>query len=213
MRGRSLLGGAAALLLAAGCATSPAGGPSQDHPRAPAPSSPTASTTVAARSTGPAPVRATDRSTTRRPPSIPVCTVRTLDVVLAGEEGTAGTIYRGVVFTNTGGQSCTIQGFPGVSFVAGEDGRQVGDAAIRQGEKGPVVTLRPGAAATAPVGFRNIGNFDPAVCQPTQVRGLRVYPPHDRRSEFVPFETTGCAGEVPGGQLVVLTVHAGATLG
>jgi hypothetical protein len=134
-------------------------------------------------------------------------------VVLAGEDGTAGTMYRGLVFTNTSGRVCTIQGFPGVSFVAGEDGHQVGEAAIRTGEKGPVITLRPGAAATAPVGFRNVGHFDPAVCGPTPVRGLRVYPPHDRRAVFVPFATTGCAAIVPGGQLIVRTVHAGGGLG
>lgn len=211
MRGRLILGGVTALLLVAGCATGLAGHPTAaDSQKATATSDPVSSTAV---TTTPAPVTSTEQGTAVRPPlATPVCTVRDLDVVLAGEEGTAGTMYRGLVFTNTGGRVCTIQGFPGVSFVAGEDGHQVGAAAIRQGEKGAAVTLRPGAAATAPVGFRNIDMVDTEICLPTPVLGLRVHPPYSRRAEFVPFATTGCAGEVPGGQLIVLTVHAGTAL-
>ncbi len=100
-----------------------------------------------------------------------------------------------------------------MSFVAGDDGHQVGEPAVRSGTKGPAVTLKPGMTATAPVGFRNITAFDPAVCRPTDVRGLRVYPPHERKAEFVPFATQGCAGVVPGGQLTGATVHAGSGLG
>jgi hypothetical protein len=139
--------------------------------------------------------------------------VRDLDVSLGASEGTAGTTYRALVFTNTGGRTCTIQGFPGVSFVAGDDGHQVGEAAVRVGEKGPAVTLTPGGTATSPVGFVNVSVYDPATCGPTPVRGLRVYPPHERKSVFVPFETTGCAGELPGSQLTVRTVHSGSGLG
>lgn len=57
----------------------------------------------------------------------------------------------------------------------------------------------------------NIGVYDPETCGPTPVRGLRVYPPHERRSEFVPFETTGCSLDMPGNhQLTVRTVVEGA---
>jgi hypothetical protein len=135
-----------------------------------------------------------------------------LTVALGASEGTAGTMYRALVFTNSGDRTCVIQGFPGVSFVAGDDGHQVGEAAVRTGTKGPAVVLKPGATAAAPVGFRNVTAFDPAVCRATDVRGLRVYPPHERRAEFVPFDTQGCAGVVPGGQLTVATVHAGSGL-
>jgi hypothetical protein len=99
-----------------------------------------------------------------------------LTLSISGEEGALGTIYRGLVFTNTGGRTCTIQGFPGMSFVAGDDGHQVGKAAAWDGAKGGVLTLKPGEAATAPVGFTNIDAYDPANCRPTPVRGLRVYP-------------------------------------
>lgn len=141
------------------------------------------------------------------------CRSGDLEVSLGAEEGTAGTIYRALVFTNSGRRTCTIQGFPGVSFVAGDDGHQVGQAAVRNREKGPVITLAPGAAATAPVGFVNIGALGPR-CRPTPVRGLRVYPPHNTAAEFVPFDTTACAGTTsPSTHLTVMTVHAGSGLG
>ena len=209
-----LIGGAVLLLLLAGCAKDVAGTATAGGPR---PATTTTTTTTAPAtpvptepSTPPPPSTQPTRPTQPQQPA--VCTVGDLTVTLGASEGTAGTMYRALVFTNSGGRTCVIQGFPGVSFVAGDDGHQVGEAAIRTGAKGPAVILKPGATATAPVGFRNITAFDPAVCEPTDVRGLRVYPPHERKAEFVPFDTRGCAGVVPGGQLTVATVHAGSGL-
>ncbi len=210
---RKTLIGAVLLLLAAGCAedvpgTAEPGQPPQQTTTTPALRPTTApATTTTTTAAAPAP------STTSPATGPAVCTVDDLTVSLGASEGTAGTMYRALVFTNSGGRTCVIRGFPGVSFVAGDDGHQVGEPAVRSGTKGPAVTLKPGMTATAPVGFRNITAFDPAVCRPTDVRGLRVYPPHERKAEFVPFATQGCAGVVPGGQLTVATVHAGSGLG
>ena len=118
-------------------------------------------------------------------------------------------MFRPLRLTNTGGRTCTIQGFPGVSYVAGDDGHQVGPAAFREGTKGAVVTLVPGETAFATVGFVQVQNFDPNVCKPTPVRGLRIYPPHDTAAMFLPLEGTGCAGTPPGNQLTVKTVQKG----
>jgi hypothetical protein len=93
--------------------------------------------------------------------------------------------------------------------VAGEDGHQVGPAAFREGTKGAPVTLAPGQTAFATVGFVQVRNFDPNVCRPTAVRGLRIYPPHDIAAMFLPLEGTGCAGTPPGNQLTVRTVQKG----
>jgi hypothetical protein len=70
------------------------------------------------------------------------------------------------------------------------------------------VVLRPGGKAQALVQFVQVANFDAAVCQPTPVRGLRVYPPGDTASLFVAADGTGCAGTLPGPQLSVRTVTA-----
>ncbi|GAA5105079.1 DUF4232 domain-containing protein [Haloechinothrix salitolerans] len=104
-------------------------------------------------------------------------------------------MWRSLRFTNVSGESCEIQGFPGVSYVAGDDGHQVGAAAYREGGKGDAVTLAAGDTAYAAVGFTQVGNYDPEDCQPTKVRGLRVYPPQETHSKFVPYERTGCANE------------------
>lgn len=138
------------------------------------------------------------------------CKVADLSLRMGGGDATAGTAYRALVFTNKGSRACTIQGFPGVSFVAGDDGHQVGPAAHRVGEKGPAITLKPGESAFTYIGFVQIQNYEPDVCKPTEVRGLRVYPPHDYDSMFVPNAGTGCAGTPPGNQLTVATIQPGA---
>ncbi|GAB3430017.1 hypothetical protein GCM10027436_02690 [Actinophytocola sediminis] len=130
-----------------------------------------------------------------------------LKLSLAGGDGAAGTVHRELRFTNVGKRTCVIQGFPGVSYVAGDDGHQVGPAAYRDGNKGQAISLKPGMTAHSPLGFVQVGNYDPAVCKPTEVRGLRVYPPHEYDSVFVPAPGTGCAGTPPGHQLVVRTVQ------
>jgi hypothetical protein len=138
------------------------------------------------------------------------CKVADLSLKLGGGDAAAGTTYRALVFTNKGTRTCTMQGFPGVSYVAGDDGHQVGPAAFRDGAKGPAVTLKPGASAFVDIGFVQVGNFDANVCKPTEVTGLRVYPPHDYDSMFLANPGTGCAGTPPGNQLTVNTVKAGA---
>ncbi|MBB3662531.1 hypothetical protein FB384_001435 [Prauserella sediminis] len=137
------------------------------------------------------------------------CLAADLELSLGRGEGTAGTHYRPLRFTNVSDSACVIHGYPGVSYVAGDDGHQVGTAAYRTGGKGAPVTLQPGATAHADVGFVQVRNYDPAECKPTPVRGLRVYPPHETNSMFVKAPGTGCA-EFPGGQqLTVATVKPG----
>jgi hypothetical protein len=140
------------------------------------------------------------------------CHSADLTVGLAGGGGAAGTVYRSLQFTNKGAQPCTLQGFPGVSYTAGDDGHQVGSPAIREGDQGGTVTLNPGQVASAAVGFAQVDNFDPAECQKTLVRGIRVYPPGETNALFVPMsDQYGCAGNVSqyGAQLKVKPVQPG----
>ncbi|MCE0762250.1 DUF4232 domain-containing protein [Pseudonocardia kujensis] len=139
----------------------------------------------------------------------PNCATAALRITLGAGDAGAGSVYRPLVFTNTGGTTCQLRGFPGVSYVAGDDGHQVGPAAAMSGERGGEVRLGPGGSAAAPLQLANVQNFDPATCRPTPVRGLRVYPPGETQSAFVPLETTGCTGEqLPGNQLSVQTMTA-----
>ncbi|OLF10415.1 DUF4232 domain-containing protein [Actinophytocola xanthii] len=206
-------GGIALVVLLAGCDGQNTGAETPEVPSvsgaatpssvAP-PSGPASSGVPASSEAAPPPAS----NSTPKPASNPAeCKVADLELSLADGEGTAGRVYRQLRFTNVGGRTCTIQGFPGVSYVTGEDGQQVGQPAFREGAKGQAISLKPGRTVFAPLGFVQVRNFDPAVCKPTPVRGLRVYPPHEYDSMFVPAPGTGCAGNPPGHQLVVRTIQ------
>lgn len=208
-----MCGGAAALLLLAGCNGDESA--NSGDPEVPSIAG-TSQVTPAPTTSTPPPAPATSAPGTaaaQQPQPAATdsgeCKIADLSLSLAGGDSGAGTTYRSLVFTNKGARTCTIQGFPGVSYVTGDDGRQVGPAAFREGTKGPAVTLKPGETASAEIGFVQVRNFDPAVCKPTEVRGLRVYPPHDYDSLFVAAPGTGCAGTPPGNQLTVRTVQPG----
>jgi hypothetical protein len=140
------------------------------------------------------------------PAGPPRCTTAELSGSLGQSEGAAGSIYVPLILTNTGKRTCALRGFPGVSYVAGDDGHQVGPAAEWQGERGGSVRLDPGKAATAQLRLVNVHNFDEAACKPTPVRGFRVYPPGDTASLFVPMDGTGCAATPPSPQMSVETL-------
>jgi hypothetical protein len=139
---------------------------------------------------------------------VPNCGTAELRGSLGAAEGAAGSTIAPLVLTNVGTRTCELRGFPGVSYVAGDDGHQVGPAAAMSGQRGGEVVLKPGAAAAAQLQMVNVANFDAAVCNPTPVRGLRVYPPGDTTSLYVEQAGTGCASTPPGNQLSVQTLQA-----
>ncbi|GLZ43111.1 DUF4232 domain-containing protein [Actinokineospora sp. NBRC 105648] len=210
MRKAVIAGGFALVALVAGCAGKDTATPlaSSLPPSSATVGSPTTTDPSAVPTTSPTAVP--EQPATTQPEdgvgSANDCKAAELKLSIRDGDGAAGTVYRKLVFTNAGTRTCVIQGFPGISYVAGEDGHQVGPAAFRVGTKGAPVTLAPGASASTDVGFVNVQNFDPAVCKPTDVRGLRVYPPHDTASMFVAVTGQGCAGTPPGNQLTVKTV-------
>jgi uncharacterized protein DUF4232 len=200
-KGVLIAGGAAATLLLTGCQ----GGTAPVEPKVSTTSpSPTTLAQPLPGSASPTSAAARDAS-----PGGTECKVADLSLRLSDGEGTAGTYYRALIFTNKGKRTCTIQGFPGVSYVTGDDGHQVGQAAERNGAKKAAVTLDPGESANVTIGFRDIDAFDEAGCQPTETRGLRIYPPHEYDSVFVPANGRGCAGKVPESQLTVTSMAPG----
>lgn len=138
------------------------------------------------------------------------CTADDVTLALGKGTGAAGTHYQPLQFTNSSEQPCVIQGYPGVSYVAGQDAHKVGPPAQRTGPGGAPVTLAPGETAHASVGFVQVRNYDKAECQPTQVRSLRVYPPGETASSLVQYSGLGCASDaMPGDQLTVKAVTPG----
>jgi hypothetical protein len=138
------------------------------------------------------------------------CKAADLKLSLGPTDGAAGHIYQALRFTNVSDVTCTMTGFPGVSYVTGDNGTQVGAPAQRDGAVGPTVTLAPGQVASSVVAMTDVGVFDPGACQPTPTRGFRVYPPNSTASMFVAENGTGCAGNPPSPQLRVQTVKPGA---
>ncbi|WP_410607467.1 DUF4232 domain-containing protein [Amycolatopsis sp. lyj-109] len=165
-------------------------------------SSETATTTVTTATSSPASTPAA------QPADNGLCKSGDVKLSLGQGDSGAGSTYRPLLITNSSAKPCTIQGFPGVSYVAGTDGHQVGKDAFREGTKGNAVKLDPGQTAAADIQFVNVRNYDPGTCQPTPVKGLRIYLPQETASNFVPSDGTGCAStKIPGNQLAVKTVH------
>lgn len=124
-------------------------------------------------------------------------TCRTSDLALSllpGEGGaSAGHQHYTIQLTNRGASACTLDGHPGVSLVTGDSGQQLGAAAAREGSPA-LVRLGPGASAYADLSVAQAGDYDSAQCQPQAAKGLRVYPPDQTASAFVPADgLTGCA--------------------
>jgi hypothetical protein len=139
-----------------------------------------------------------------------LCKAADISLALGRGDAGAGTVNRPLVMTNVSDHQCTIGGFPGISYVAGADGHQVGKDASRTGTTGDVIILSKGESAAANVGFVNVRNYDAAECKPTDVKGLRVYLPQETASKFVDAPGIGCASDkIPGNQLTVQTVHRG----
>ncbi len=108
--------------------------------------------------------------------------------------------HTGLQLRNIGTSPCTMYGYPGVSWVAGTDGHQVGAAAERQSDNGGSArgpsTLAPGALASAPLDIVDAAVIPPSECKPVAVRGLRVYPPCEKAALFLPLATaSGGYGE------------------
>ena len=117
---------------------------------------------------------------------------------LLPEEGGAGAGHYEVriVLKNEAPETCTLQGWPGVSFVGDGDGEQIGAAAeFDRSSPHETVTLEPGASAQALVRVSQAANYGDE-CGETPADGLRVYPPGEKRSLFVQndqLELTACA--------------------
>lgn len=190
----ALVGSAATVtLLLAGCTTG-ATGTASSAASSPAPGTsgtatageagPSASASPSALPTG-TPTASSSASPTGSLRSAQCASVH-LTASLAPGGAAAGSVYPDLVLTNTGTQRCTLQGWPGVSFVGDGNGTQLGAAGdFDRSSPHGTVTLEPGGAAHAPLRIANALNYDPSACDPVQADGLRVYPPGETNALFV----------------------------
>lgn len=110
-------------------------------------------------------------------------------------DGTAGTIFYTLNFTNLSGQACTLRGYPGVSAV-NLGGHTLGSAASRQtGHAVHTVTLANGHTASATLGLVATGALPS--CHGTTAAGIRVFPPNQTSSRTIPFPFPACSNTGP----------------
>jgi len=192
-------------LLAAGCAassTSSAPGASAGSTGGSSSSAP-ASAGSGASSTGASPSGSSAASSaaagsgtsgsTAASSGAPACTSADLTASLGGGAGAGmSQNHTGLQLRNTGSSACTLYGYPGVSWVRGDQGLQTGAAAVRQADPSgteKVVTLAPGALASAPLDIVDAAVIPPSECKPVAVRGLRIYPPGQQAALFLSLPT------------------------
>lgn len=131
------------------------------------------------------------------------CATAELRVTVGTSQGAAGSIYLTIDFTSTGSASCTLHGYPGVSLAGGNPPAQIGAPAARSTATAPkLVTLAPGAVASALLQVTQAGNYPAATCGPSPATTLVIYPPNQKASASVPYRTTGCSAQ----QITILHV-------
>ena len=160
-------------------------------------------------------------TTTEPPPSPPGghqtasgtrCASAILHLEIGAGDNSAGHIGLVVIFTNTSSRTCTMYGYPGVSFLT-SGGAQINEPAKRSSAQGgpTLVPVLPGGRAHADLLLVNVANYagNPN-CQPTVSARIRVYPPDESAALFANTAQQLC--EVKGtGVPVIYPVKLGAS--
>jgi len=136
--------------------------------------------------------------------TIPKCTAGDLGVwVAVGRgNGTAGSIYYPLEFTNLSKSTCYLDGYPGVSAI-NLAGHQLGAAAGRDTAVKPsVVNIAPGATAHSELQYITV-QVSPS-CKPQAAYELKVYPPDQTFATDGAYDFSSCTTATP----VYLNVEA-----
>jgi hypothetical protein len=127
--------------------------------------------------------------------STPGCTASAVGAWVAADQGdgAAGTIYYPLEFTNLSGQSCSLNGFPGVSATDSSGHRLGSPARWDHAAQPQVVTLAPGATAHSVLAYSDVVVSN---CPSASVRAaaeLRIYPPGQLQATHAFWDLNACA--------------------
>jgi hypothetical protein len=205
MTGLAVLGAVALLATACGSSSSSTAASSGSSG---SPSAPVASATASGSPSAPS-APSSSPAASAHAASVPSCATSDLSVTLGASQGTAGSVIETIEFTNNGSSECTLYGYPGVSLQGGSPAAQIGAAATKNTTTTPaLVTLAPGAVASAELQVTVAGNYPASTCDPAAATSLLVYPPNQTAAASVAYTTTGCSSSsVP--LLHVSAVQAG----
>jgi hypothetical protein len=182
---------AAALTSVAVLATACASSPSTTASNNPAPAT---SNSTAPATTPPAATPAASATTPAAPSGPSPCPTTSLRVKLGVSQGTAGSVYTTIVFTNISNAPCTLYGYPGVSLTTGKPGAQIGKAAAENpATPRQLVTLGPQKSANALLRIVDAQNYPASRCDPKNSSYLQVYPPNQTTQIYIKYKTVGCA--------------------
>ncbi len=192
----SAAGGLVSLMaLVTACSSSP--------PPAPQPSSSAASPSASgtsAPSSPPAssPAPSSPAPVTSHPAAGPQpCASRSLGAKTGISQGATGSTYVQIVFTNNSGATCTLYGYPGVSFAGGSPVSQIGLAATEDpATPRQLITLAPGGVASALLRIVTAQNFPPSRCDLVTATYLQVYPPNQTTPIYISYSSSACAKPV-----------------
>jgi hypothetical protein len=113
------------------------------------------------------------------------CTAAQLRVTVVPGDSAAGHLGLRVVFTNSSTGSCTMLGYPEVTFVTGASGSQINQPAGSAGGPPSTVVVAPAKAAHADLLLTQVANFPASSCQAVQAAGMRVTVPNDTTAVYV----------------------------
>jgi hypothetical protein len=182
---------ACAAALAAGCSSSstPAAAPTVRVTVTVAPATPSQVPSPQAPAVSP--------TTQAAPPGPPPCATSDLKVSLGAGQGTAGSVYTTIDFTNNSTSTCTLYGYPGVSLAGGKPVKQIGKAA-KEDPATPrqLVTLQPGVTGNALLRIVDALNYPKSTCGPVAASYLQVYPPNQTTPVYLAYHTTACTKPV-----------------
>jgi uncharacterized protein DUF4232 len=158
----------------------PAASDSTTPASTPAATTPAAQATTPAAQSGPSP-----------------CATRSLTVKLGASQGTAGSVYTTIVFTNVSNATCTLYGYPGVSLTTGKPVAMIGKSA-KENPATPrrLVTLQPQTSASALLRIVDAQNYPASQCDPKNTTYLQVYPPNQTAPVRIRHTTLACAKPV-----------------
>jgi hypothetical protein len=193
-----MLAGSAALAvvaLATGCAagsTVTVTAPPATTPAATTPAASTPATTAPAATATSAPAASTSAAAPGS--GVQPCSSRYLRADAGLSQGTAGSVYQVITFTNLDNVACTLYGYPGVALANGTPVTQVGAAADRDATTSPTtVTLQPQGVASATLRIVDAGAFPSSKCDQVATTWLQIIPPNQYSALYLPYKSTGCS--------------------
>ena len=140
------------------------------------------------------------------------CATRDLSIRLGTIQAANETIYQVIDFTNVSGQTCTLYGYPGVSFAGGTPLTQIGAGAVEDPATARVlITLTPGAVASALLRYFDAAFFYPhaSACTPRNATSIVVYPPNQTTAGYLADNVLVCVN--PNVQMISIdAIKAGA---